>query len=36
MNILVQALRDAQQSVDAIELQACYCARGEGAALGFA
>ena len=31
---LVQALRDAQQSVHASALQVCYCARGEGAVLG--
>ena len=32
--LLVQALRDAQQSVDASTLQFCYCTRGEGAVLG--
>ena len=32
--LLVQALRDAQQSADARALQVCYCARGEGACSG--
>ena len=33
--LLVQTLRDAQQSVDASALQVCYCTRGEGAVLSF-